>query len=219
MSLRSVLRRCVALVVVATVVGIAEVQAVGVAVGTLNVTAGVDSHVAPCRLPSKPAMDSSEEPPGALMRIFENASQEFQVPVDVLIVISFIETRWQHYPKPSLNNTYGVMGLQRSFGDETAPLKLASELIGLPEDSLKASVKANVRGAAALLAHEFVQLHGDFDRTQKMLVLENWRVVMRRYTRYYSGVFEGYFEEFCDYLRSRGFGVSTGTVADSTQAK
>lgn len=105
-------------------------------------------------------------------QLFANAAQEFNVPVDVLLAVSYNESRWDtHGVQASVNGGYGLMNLTSSSapqedgrGDASRPvtdkvdttktytLDEASKLLGVSADSLKREDKQNVRGAAAVLA-------------------------------------------------------------------
>ncbi|HXG58969.1 MAG TPA: N-acetylmuramoyl-L-alanine amidase [Thermoanaerobaculia bacterium] len=108
-----------------------------------------------------------------MQRWFEAASEEFDVPVEVLQAVAYVESRWRHLvpeaepvqreagsdlraresrerdhegPPPA----YGVMGLRDDahFGYS---LREAAVLIGRTPEELKESPELNIRGAAALL--------------------------------------------------------------------
>jgi thiol-disulfide isomerase/thioredoxin len=144
------------------------------------------------------------EPPAALKPLFERAAVEFHVPADVLMAIAYVQSRWGHGDgKTGPYGDCGVMGLMD--GPEPKPLHLAADLLGLPADSLR-NVNTNVRGGAALLAHEFAEVHGNVKLDEKMLVVDNWREVLRRYTRYPAeAANDEFFRGFSKYLAACGF--------------
>lgn len=104
--------------------------------------------------------------------IFSSAAIEFGVPANVLLSVSYNESRWEnHDGQASVNGGYGLMNLTTSVkaeadgrGDPNRPVKAqasakttytldeASKLIHVPAETLKKDDKQNVRGAAALLA-------------------------------------------------------------------
>lgn len=96
---------------------------------------------------------------GSLQAEFEAAAEEFRVPVDVLLAMGYVNTRWE-MPLPETNvyeegdlhgwGAYGIMQLVRNPFSDT--LGEASRLTGVPEEELKADRAANIRGGAALLA-------------------------------------------------------------------
>ena len=94
--------------------------------------------------------------------LFEQAANEFGVPVDLLKGIAFAETRWDHLvwaegdtisSCSGMPRAYGVMGLwdNEHFGHS---LREAAALIGRDPADLKKDPLCNIRGAAALL-HRF----------------------------------------------------------------
>ena len=89
--------------------------------------------------------------PGSLYQTFQQAADEFEVPVEILLAVSYVETRWQdHKGKPSQLNGYGLMHLADNPSNQS--LKEASRLLGIPESTLKKNIKQNIRGGAAVLA-------------------------------------------------------------------
>lgn len=118
--------------------------------------------------------------------LFEAAGREFGVPADILKGIAFAETRWTHLawapgdiaacngmPRP-----YGIMSLWDNdhFGRS---LHDAAAWLGENESVLKADVRQNIRGAAALLrrlrdARPGPEGTGDGD-------LESWRDAIAAY--------------------------------------
>lgn len=86
----------------------------------------------------------------ALSQHFVKASQEFKVPVKLLLAVGYAESRWQdHGGKPSQLNGYGIMHLADNPQDDS--LKRAAKLLNISEKQLKTNVKHNIRGAAAVL--------------------------------------------------------------------
>lgn len=99
---------------------------------------------------------------------FKEAAIEFNVPVELLQGIAYVETRWQpivpkgHAGKAKEGNVevephngrpvgYGIMGLHDDsyFGHS---LIKAARLIGQRPATLQTDTRANIRGAAALLS-------------------------------------------------------------------
>jgi hypothetical protein len=90
---------------------------------------------------------------------FAEAAQEYGVPMELLMAISYVNTRWE-MPSPETNayrrgdphgwGSYGIMALVRNPFSDT--LGEASRLTGIPEEELKVDRAANIRGGAALLA-------------------------------------------------------------------
>lgn len=96
---------------------------------------------------------------GPLRREFEAAASEYGVPVEVLLAMGYVNTRWEMVPE-GVNDydpgesegrgTYGIMALVRNPTTDT--LGKAASLSGIPESRLKRDRAANIRGGAALLA-------------------------------------------------------------------
>lgn len=90
---------------------------------------------------------------------FEAAAEEFGVPVEVLIAMGWVNTRWE-MPPPDANvyeegdihgiGLYGIMALVQNPLSDT--LGEAAELTGISEEDLKSDRASNIRGGAALLA-------------------------------------------------------------------
>ena len=98
-------------------------------------------------------------PVASLTAEFEEAAQEYGVPVELLMAMGYVNTRWA-MPPPETNayrrgdphgwGSYGIMALvQNPFSDT---LGEASRLTGTTEQALKTDRAANIRGGAALLA-------------------------------------------------------------------
>jgi hypothetical protein len=124
-------------------------------------------------------------------RMFDEASEEFNVPVELLQSIAYAETRWRpHVPKGQAKKIgepavevethggmppgYGIMGLHDDdyFGHS---LREAAGLIRETPETLLTDTRANIRGAAALLAH-----YGA--RKTRAFPLEDWEEAVARYS-------------------------------------
>ncbi len=99
------------------------------------------------------------EPDSGLMAEFRAAAEEYDVPVEVLLAIGYVNTRWEmpppeasEYEKGSPHGWggYGIMALVKTPSADT--LGEASRLTGIPEEKLKTDRAANIRGGAAILA-------------------------------------------------------------------
>lgn len=113
---------------------------------------------------------------GPLRREFEAAAEEYGVPVEVLMAMGYVNTRWE-MPPPQVNayesgesegkGTYGVMALVQNPTTDT--LGDAASLTGIPEARLKTDRASNIRGGAALLAEasgtDITGATGDFTDT------------------------------------------------------
>jgi hypothetical protein len=99
------------------------------------------------------------QPKSSLVAEFREAADEHGVPVELLMAMGWVNTRWEmpppesnEYEEGSLHGwgSYGIMALvQNPFSDT---LGEASRLTGIPEEELKTDRTANIRGGAALLA-------------------------------------------------------------------
>ncbi|MBO8171675.1 MAG: transglycosylase SLT domain-containing protein [Bacillaceae bacterium] len=108
---------------------------------------------------------------------FHEASREFHVPVEILMAIAFVETRWQDQNGGSRQeNGYGIMHLADNENNHS--LKTAAEILGIPEDELKYDVRQNIRGAAAVLA-QLAEQHNNGILPAKT---ENWFTATASYS-------------------------------------
>lgn len=88
---------------------------------------------------------------GPVGQAFRDASAENGVPVEVLMAIGYVESRWEMVVPDEAEGMapshWGVMGLVEGGSlDETA------SLLGVSADDLKYDLDANIRGAAGLLS-------------------------------------------------------------------
>jgi hypothetical protein len=98
-------------------------------------------------------------PEPSLVTEFERAAGEYGVPVDLLMAMGYVNTRWE-MPLPEANayrrgdphgwGSYGIMALVQNPYSDT--LGEASRLTGIPQEVLTTDRAANIRGGAALLA-------------------------------------------------------------------
>ena len=94
-----------------------------------------------------------------LEREFAEAAGKYAVPVDLLLAMGYVNTRWE-MPPPQTNEyekgdlhgwgSYGIMALVQNPSSNT--LGEASRLTGISEEKLKTDRAANIMGGAALLA-------------------------------------------------------------------
>lgn len=126
---------------------------------------------------------------------FTEAAAEFEVPQEVLLSVSYNQSRWEnHDGKPSVSGGYGLMHLttqteqQDGRGDSSRPsvprdtgstfftLDAAAALINVPIDTLKHDDRQNVRAAAALMADFAKETHDG----ALPPVLEGWQESVAR---------------------------------------
>ncbi len=95
----------------------------------------------------------------SLLEEFEEAAEEYDVPLDLLLAIGYVNTRWEmpsaeasaYEPgEPHGRGAYGIMQLVQN--DTADTLAEASRLTDIPEEELVADRRANILGGAALLA-------------------------------------------------------------------
>ena len=95
----------------------------------------------------------------SLVEEFEEAADEYDVPVSLLLAMGYVNTRWEMPPPeasahepgdPQGRGAYGIMQLVQNDDEDT--LGEASRLTGLDEEQLKSDRRSNILGGAALLA-------------------------------------------------------------------
>ena len=94
---------------------------------------------------------------GSVNQAFEEAAREFGVPISLLKAICYMEGRLSNNGgSPSIDNGYGCMHLiQNSRGDL---LDHAARALGVSAHQLKLDLPTNIRGGAALLRDDALQL-------------------------------------------------------------
>ena len=106
-------------------------------------------------------------PDSALVAEFEEAAEKYDVPVELLLAMGYVNTRWEMPPpeasahergNPHGRGAYGIMQLVRNDDEDT--LGEASSLTGISPEELKADRKSNIMGGAALLAEAEGERHG-----------------------------------------------------------
>jgi hypothetical protein len=99
------------------------------------------------------------QPDSSLEAELEEAAKQYGVPVELLLAMGYVNTRWEMPPPdttpykeddPDGRGTYGIMQLVQSPFEDT--LGAASKLTGISEEKLKSDRKSNILGGAALLA-------------------------------------------------------------------
>ena len=120
---------------------------------------------------------------------FEAAAKEFGIPVEILMGISFAETRMEHLtwpegetvsPENGMPRPYGIMSLwDNDFFGHT--LTEAAKLIGKDPEQLKKDPLDNIRGAAALLKKMYAETEKpEYANTEDKL--ESWKYTIRKYS-------------------------------------
>ncbi len=137
--------------------------------------------------------------PGAQEQLFTSAAQEFKVPKELLLAISYSESRWQPHTTASVDGGYGLMDLtapkpvvdNRGTGkiptaktvNRSYTLNEAAGLLNVSSEALKKDDRQNIRGAAAVLSGYAKQLHNG----QLPSNLADWYDVTAKYSGASSG--------------------------------
>lgn len=103
------------------------------------------------------ARAQSVQPANALTQMFARASKDFSVPAPLLEALCYMEGRLSnHGGSPSIDGGYGCMHLVKNNRVDT--LDSAAKATNVSAEQLKNSMPANVRGGAALLRDDALQL-------------------------------------------------------------
>lgn len=146
----------------------------------------------------------------SLSRLFTQAAKEFDVPVEILLAISYAETRWMdHQGEPSQLNGYGLMHLAENPANDS--LVQASRLLGLDKTSLMRDRAANIRGAAAVLR----ELAKEQNEGVVPANLANWYTTVAHYSGLSSKLTQKWYAD--DVYRFINQGVSR--VVDGKEVK
>jgi len=132
---------------------------------------------------------------GQQQQLFNDAAQEFGVPVNVLLALSYNESHWETPGGMSSDGGYGVMDLRVNQshtisgkdGSTVTPLQQASSyytlntaanLLGESSQTLETSTQQNVRGAAAVLAQDAKRLNN----AQLPTTTDGWYTALAAYS-------------------------------------
>ncbi|MHA6760693.1 N-acetylmuramoyl-L-alanine amidase [Streptacidiphilus sp. PAMC 29251] len=132
--------------------------AAGLAVGGLVVGAVANAATGTTPTAVRKASPASTAPPAsaALQADFTAAAAEFQVPVSVLLAVSYQETLWEsHQGEPSVTGNYNVMGLTSVNPADLNPVTTAekkADLAGAAGDPAQIAKKSTASAAAASAA-------------------------------------------------------------------
>jgi hypothetical protein len=109
---------------------------------------------------AKTLAQAGPSPGASLIAEFEEAAEAYGVPMELLMAMGYVNTRWE-MPPPEANEyergdphgwgSYGIMALVQNPYSDT--LGEASRLTGIPERILIMDRAANIMGGAALLAN------------------------------------------------------------------
>ncbi|HET9492793.1 MAG TPA: N-acetylmuramoyl-L-alanine amidase, partial [Chloroflexia bacterium] len=94
---------------------------------------------------------------GGLARAFQDAANRWDVPMEILLAVGYVESRWQQRGgEPSLDHGYGIMHVtDRPDGT----LQRAVELTGHWPEAIRSDPAANIDAGAAILrdiSHEVI---------------------------------------------------------------
>ncbi|MEO6457074.1 MAG: S-layer homology domain-containing protein [Chloroflexia bacterium] len=127
--------------------------------------------------PSDSIRAANQEQTGTLQHSFEAAAQRWQVPIEILLAVGYVESRWEQRDwEPSLDKGYGIMHLVDGPGES---LEHAAVLTGLPSTALKHHPEANIEGGAALLYDISRKLNKDKRQPER---LSDWYGVVADYS-------------------------------------
>lgn len=135
--------------------------------------------------PSPDSQDSLSRGQSRLLPVFEEASQSSGVPVDLLLAVAHVETRFsQRDGTPSRMNGYGMLHLR-----DGSTLQLGAAAAGVSEDAVKTDARANIlAGAAGLAALARARGEGGPDLAGWSGTLEEWSGQARQAARYSAAV-------------------------------
>ncbi len=126
---------------------------------------------------------------------FQQAANEFGVPVELLQIIGQIENNWTQIG-PGIDRGWGIMHLVEN--DYSQTLAEAAQLLGVSKQTLKDDPYQNIRGAAALLAKyagpsrsSFAKVEDWFDATMQFSGLYNAEIQFSQAERYYNTLKSG----------------------------
>ena len=128
---------------------------------------------------------------GPVARSFQNAASETGVPLNVLLGIGWVESRWQmQVPEAGAPTQprWGIMGLA-----EGGSLNEAAAVTGDGQNLLERDVAGNISGAAAILAEYAQQTLGDGWQAQTDPAA--WRDVIAQYSGYEPDIAAAYADD------------------------
>ena len=162
--------------------------------------------------------------PPEIDSIFVKASEEFNVPVDILRAIGHIEsigTFSQRDGKPSYDSSYddssydflyGIMGLRRR-NDRSSTLLEASELLKVPASKCISNPIYNIRGAAAILNKYFLLEFNDVNKSDRNDI-HSWVIPIEKYRffPYNNRTIKYYLHEIYKSLEEAGYEVDYDNI-------
>ncbi len=118
----------------------------------LTILCTILSSISIHSLTSSPtAVYASTQDQQKLVKWFKEAANEYNVPIELLVSIGWIESMLHdHDGEPNNINGYGLMNLVSNPKRKT--LEEASEITGISIGELKTSTQSNIKGGAAILS-------------------------------------------------------------------
>ncbi|MGG3868832.1 N-acetylmuramoyl-L-alanine amidase [Brevibacillus laterosporus] len=118
----------------------------------LTILCTILSSISIPSLTSSPtAVYASTQDQQELVKWFKEAANEYNVPIELLVSIGWIESMLHdHDGEPNNINGYGLMNLVSNPKRKT--LEEASEITGISIGELKTSTQSNIKGGAAILS-------------------------------------------------------------------
>ncbi|GHO45962.1 N-acetylmuramoyl-L-alanine amidase [Ktedonospora formicarum] len=114
----------------------------------------------------------------SLASAFDQAANEFGIPAELLKAICYMEGRLSnHGGSPSIDQGYGCMHLVKNKHADT--LDQASRLLDVSTNQLKSDIATNIRGGAAVLRDQALQLSTNSTLPAS---LNNWYNVVAAYS-------------------------------------
>jgi len=136
-------------------------------------------------------------------KYFKDASKEFGVPVELLMVIGQVENNWTQVG-PSIDKGWGIMHLVDN--NYCSTINEAAAILNLHPQTLKDNARQNIRGAAALIKK--------YECHKKHLKLEDWFDALKEFSGLINNdLKEQQAERYYQVLKS---GVEAKTVWDET---
>lgn len=120
------------------------------------------------------SMDAYHPNVALLRQYFDQASEEFDVPVRLLMSIGIVESNLTQIGRPSIDMGWGIMHL--ADAGECKSFSMAANLLHVSPEKLKKSARMNIRGGAAVLdsyaSESVINRHS----------IEEWRIPLARFS-------------------------------------
>lgn len=150
-----------------------------------------------------------------VMRSFQEAAARWDVPVQILMGIGYVESHWeQRDGEPSLDDGYGIMHLVDGPG---GTLERAASLTGLPSEAIRKEPSANIHAGAAILNDISHKINNTNNKQNK---LAEWHDVVALYSGSAErSVMESYAQEvYRVIVEGRAAQLASGEVVTLAQS-